>query len=205
MQQQRLIDAGAWLESIVADATVKLGRTKEAAAEVRIHVSKPFLSSLFVALRRHFAAKAMEYDVLVDDAVTPVASLRRGARPVDVFSVMHDQLVNDLMGPNVTVHHDLTSGSIVKLVAPFDFYLRGRKDAMTGDMLQAKELIVKAHMVALVPNYGNPAFPIFLMDAENFAYTEGADVVYRRTLATAILSMAGVPAPLRNWAIMTTQ
>ena len=209
MKHQRQLDASAWLEEVAVDAKTKLSRTKIAGSEVKVHTSRPCPSAAFVAMHDSFAAQAAEHEMVVDEAVTPVASLKRGGRPVDVFSVFHDQLINDYLGPDVTVHHALTNGAIVKLVAPFDFYLQAKKDPLSGELLHAKQLMVKAHMVALVPNHTHPSMPVFLVDTENFDYADGAVEVYQCTLANAILGMVGsaVPKPLRKWAaaVVATQ
>ena len=205
VKEQRLVDAGAWLEELIAEAKTKLARTKEAASELKTYAARPCPAAMYVAMHDYFAGKAAELELNIEDAVTPVASLKRGARPVDVFSIRHDQIINDLLGPGVSFHHALTSGAIVKMVAPFDFYLKAKKDPITAELLKAKELVIKAHVVALVPNHATPQQPIFLMDQANFAYADGTELVYRRTLATAILGMSGVPPALRNWATAATQ
>ena len=70
------------------DAKTKLSSTKIAGSEVKVHTSRPCPSAAFVAMHDSFAAQAAEHEMVVDEAVTPVASLKRGVRSVDVFSVL---------------------------------------------------------------------------------------------------------------------
>ena len=113
------------------------------------------------------------------------------------------------------MHHALTNGAIVKLVAPFDFYLQAKKNPLSGELLHAKLQAADGqgphgyHMVALVPNHTHPSRPVFLEETDNFEYADGAVEVFRCTLANAILGMVGstVPIPLRKWAgaVVATQ
>ena len=78
-----------------------------------------------------FAAQAAEHEMIVDEAVflTPVASLKRGVCGQSTSSGAARPAHQRLFGAGrlVTVHHALTNGAIVKLVAPFDFYLQAKK------------------------------------------------------------------------------
>ena len=92
----RIADLQDLLAHIAKEAAVKLGRRKTCAAEVKIYSAKAVSAGAFAALREYFARKAVEMQPgrVVEDAVTKILSLRRGTRPVDIFSICDDELVD---------------------------------------------------------------------------------------------------------------
>ena len=106
MLELRIADLPDLLAHFAEEAAVKLGRRKTCAAEVKIYSAKAVSAGAFVALRELFARKAVEAQPgrVVEDAVTNILSLRRGTRPVDIFSICDDQLVDNLFRENL--HHD---------------------------------------------------------------------------------------------------
>ena len=211
----RIADLPDLLAHFAEEAAVKLGRRKTCAAEVKIFSAKAVGAGAFVALRELFARKVPKGRV-VEDAVTKILSLRRGTRPVDIFSVCDDQLVDNFFSQNLhdvsmriggTLKiHSATNGAAVKLVAPLDVMLRGRRDDH-GALLPVKELVVKAHFVALVPDHANPGSPLFRVDTDAFEYPAEDQAAYATALAGALLRKANavfsgnVPAEFKQWAM----
>ena len=194
-------DVRAHMRAVVA---VHTSRQKLPVAESKVYVLKPFSAANFVAYREllYRRAKAAQPNEDSDLAVTPIASLRRGARPIDIFSVMRDETINELLGDGVFVYHANTTGAAVKLVAPLDFMLRAKR--VNGVLHEVKELVVKAHYVILVPNHGAPGAPIFRVDFAAFLYPANDIAAYKKALAAAIRArLAPHVAPtneLRVWA-----
>jgi hypothetical protein len=138
----------------------------------------------------------------VDLAITPITSLRRGGRPVDTFSVMCDGIVNKILGERVlTIQRN---GTATKLVPPLDFFLRARRDDVTGELKAAKELVVKGHYVSLVQDHSNPGQPIFRTDDTAFEYEPSDIEAYQRAMATALSTRAAaglaVSDEFKSWA-----
>ena len=137
----------------------------------------------------------------VDLAVTQIASLRRGQRPVDEFSVMCDAIVNEILGERALFTH--SNGTAVKMVPPLDFYLRARRDE-AGQLKQVMELVAKAHVVALVRDHGAPGHPIFRTDSNAFEYKPSDEEAYQRAMASALVARAAaggvVSAEFKAWA-----
>ena len=124
----------------------------------------------------------------LDAAVTPIASMRRGQRPIDYFSVMCDAIVHDIFGEaELVVQYN---GTAVKLVPPLHFFLRARRDDQTGEVRRVMELIVKAHFAALVIDHGAPGSPIFRTDDVGFLYPMGDREAYKRAMSRALLARA---------------
>jgi len=194
-------DVRAHMRAVVA---VHTSRQKLPVAESKVYVLKPFSAANFVAYREllYRRAQAAQPNEDSDLAVTPIASLRRGARPIDIFSVMRDETINELLGDGVFVYHANTTGAAVKLVAPLDFMLRAKR--VNGVLHEVKELVVKAHYVILVPNHGAPGAPIFRVDFAAFSYPANDIAAYKKALAAAISArLAPHVAPtneLRVWA-----
>jgi len=194
-------DVRAHMRAVVA---VHTSRQKLPVAESKVYVLKPFSAANFVAYREllYRRAKAAQPNEDSDLAVTPIASLRRGARPIDIFSVMRDETINKLLGDGVFVYHANTTGAAVKLVAPLDFMLRAKR--VNGVLHEVKELVVKAHYVILVPNHGAPGAPIFRVDFAAFSYPANDIAAYKKALAAAISARlaahVGPMHELRVWA-----
>ena len=201
VREWRVLDTDELVADISLEAGVKLTKTKTALAEGKIYQSKPVSAGAFRALRTRFAraALAAQPDRDVDRAVTPVASLRRGVRPVDTFSVMDDDVLNAELGAGVYMIRSDT-GAAVKLVAPADFFLKAKRDA-AGALLPVKELMVKAHFVALVPDHAHPEQPIFRTDHTAFEYPQADVDAYERAMAGKLLADASAPAAFRAWAL----
>ena len=209
VREFRVGDQGDLLADIAAEATSKNLRTKVAIAEAKFYTTKPLSAQNYCALREHFVrrARAADADRVIDDAVTPVASLRRGARPVDVFTIMDDDIINELVGDGALALHLSTNRAATKIVPPMDFFLKARRDE-AGNLLAPKELVVKAHVVALVPDHGNPGHPLFRIDHVAFEYPEEDVMQYSRALAGALLRAAAAPNPglsaeFRAWSLRT--
>jgi len=194
-------DVRAHMRAVVA---VHTSRQKLPVAESKVYVLKPFSAANFVAYREllYRRAQAAQPNEDSDLAVTPIASLRRGARPIDIFSVMRDETINELLGDGVFVYHANTTGAAVKLVAPLDFMLRAKR--VNGVLHEVKELVVKAHYVILVPNHGAPGAPIFRVDFAAFLYPANDIAAYKKALAAAISARlaahVGPMHELRVWA-----
>ena len=203
--EQRIQDVEKYIEDLMNECLKVAPRIKEAIAEFKIYSTKPITSAEFVALHKHFVRKAAamgEEGREVDIAVTPIEPERCGLRPVDIFAIMDDAIVNNLLGDKILTIHE-KSGAAVKLVAPFDFMLRARRNEQ-GDLALVKELVVKIHAAALVPDLGNPGHPIFKVDDKAFAYPEGDRVAYKKSMSASLLSAAArgvvVSPELLAWA-----
>ena len=92
-----------------------------------------------------------------------------------------------------------TTGIAVKLVGPFDFLLRGKRDE-AGALQEITELVVKAHVVALVPNLASPQQPIFRCDDEAYEYPVDDKGQYKKAMASKILATPVASATFRAWA-----
>ena len=96
----------------------RTARQKTAAAEVRFLNIKPYTAVEFNGLRENLASRALAQQPRrrVEDAVTKVQSLRGGQRPVDTFSVMCDDVLNNVLGARGFVQQP--NGTGVKMVPP---------------------------------------------------------------------------------------
>lgn len=198
VREFRIAELTDQLADIATDAAARLKRIKTCADELKVYTMKPMTAGAFTALRERFARLAAAAQ-LGDNAVTPVLSLRRGVRPVDIFSVMHDALVDNLVGASVLQAVPM-NGAVVKLVAPFDFLLRARRGD-DGELTPVKELVVKAHVVALVPDHANPQAPLFRVDLAAYAYSQEDQQAYACSLANAIQQQpANMPPAFLAWA-----
>ena len=200
--EQRVKDAAELLEDLSNEAGSKTSRQKHALANGKIYTTRPVAAGAFLALREHVVRIARELEAGDDDdaAVTPVTSLKRGARPADQFTILDDSVVNEIMGPRVAHHHHETSGTVTKLVAPVTFSLKGKRDH-NGQLLLTKELTARAHFVALVRNHGDPAHPIFRTDDDAFTYSNDTVRAYMQSMANIVLATQGLPVSMRNWAL----
>ena len=110
---------------------------------------------------------------------------------LSVWQILDDGLVNDIFGHKVLKLQE-KSGMAVKLFAPIDIELRGRRvnEAgeldKAGELVRVKELVVKGHYGSLVPDLEHPGSPIFRLDTEGYAYP-GDVAADRRGMATALL------------------
>ena len=129
--------------------------------------------------------------------MSAVASLKRGARPVDTFTVLDDGVVNEIMGPGVAKHHHESSGTLTKLVAPLTFSLRAKRDH-NGELLLTKELAVKAHFVVLVRNHTDPLQPIFRTDDDAYDYSPATVRAYQQSMANIVMATPGLPQVFRQ-------
>ena len=79
-------------------------------------------------------------------------------------------------------------------------FLRAKRDEH-GNVMQVKELVVKAHVVALVPDHSNPGKPLFRVDNNAFDYPAADLDAYMRALAAALLNHAVLPGghEFRRW------
>ena len=204
IQAQRVADAAELEGALAPEARVRVSRQKGPSSEVRLFAAKPFGAGPFHGLRErcYRIARNANEDRDLDQAVTPVSAHRRGQRPVDTFSVMDDEVVNALVGAGVMHIHAATTGAAVKLVPPLDFFLRARLDE-AGAPCAAKELTVKGHFAALVPNHGDPGRPIFRLDDEGFKYPDTDRHAYKQAVAKRLLDVSAdehVPAEFVAWA-----
>ena len=218
-----------FLAQLRAESSILNARQKQPKAELQIFKVKPtgLPAGLFNALREWLAsrAKATEPGRDVNDAVTPISALRGGERPVDYFSVSDDGLVNEIIGEGVLNIHSAT-GSAVKMVAPLEFSLHAKRDMVTGTLGQVRltpshpttpnttprqtppppaqvmSLVVKVHVVALVPDHSHQGFPKFRRDDTTFEYPEADIAAYKVSMARGLMAMpaGSVPHELRGWA-----
>jgi hypothetical protein len=143
-------------------------------------------------------------DVL-DKLVTPISAHRGvggGDRPADHFCVVHDGIVDRLLGDDALVIHTATNSSAVKLVAPLDVYWRASRSA--DGARGPKVLVFKGHYAALVTDQSEEGGVIFHLDDDAFAYPPEDREEYKRAMARALTRMAArgaaVPQLYLSWA-----
>ena len=189
LSEQRIEDVSAYLEDIAATGGAFAARVTGPRSELKTYTAKPMISANFVALREHVRRIAMAADPERDGdlAVTPIESDKRGRWPKDLFSIMDDDTVDTIFGESVLTIFEQAS-SAVKIVAPLDVFLRGKRDA-NGQLLKAKELVLKAHYVKIVSDHEHPGLPIFRC-ATDFGYPMADREAYKRGMAKALLSAA---------------
>lgn len=176
-------------------------RQKSPSAELKFYGTKPVSAGAFTALRERLV-RAVPAGSVVETAVTPIASLRRGQRPVDGFSVVDDDVISDALGLRL-VYHGTTNRAALKAMAPVDFSLRAKRDAQ-GQLLPVKELVVKAHWAGLVPNETDPGSFIFRTDDNAFEYPDTWRTSYKMAVAKQLIQPGvQVPANYIAWAQAT--
>ena len=186
---QRVEDISIYLDDMEAEVAKTAPRQQKAEAEKKLYTTNPISSAEFVALRERLVRDCpltrLDPNGDVDLVVTPIESERRGRKPVDGFSVMDDGQVNELFGENVLTMQE-QSGAALKLVPPLDFAARAtRRD--DGGTLRPKELTVRAHWCALVPDLANPGNPIFKLDDQSFTYAANDRTKYKQAMAQALI------------------
>ena len=199
-------DVAELLAALRAEAGRKLASQKTCVAELKVYTCRPVSAGAFVALREQLARRALAAQPhrVVTEAVEPIVALRRGRRPVDFFSVNCDDLVNGIMGDAVLIIQATTNRAAVKLVPPFDLFLRARRGP-DGEIEPVKELVVKAHAVALVPNHANPNDPVFRYDDASFDYPVNDVAAYKKAMAARLLQVGpagGVVPAFAAWAAL---
>jgi hypothetical protein len=202
----RLFDAIEMLAHIKHEFGDKLKNQTVPAAEKKFFVQKPVSAQIFYAIHAKFRASAQQAQPArpVETAVEKIATKRGGKRPVNAFGVLDDVLINELLGPEVyRVQHE-KNGAAIKVVPPLEFFMRGWCDDETDELLPVKELTIKAHIAALVPNHEHPDNPTFRLDHNAYNYPPSDVHTARRAMAEALLndSHAGgdVPAEFVAWA-----
>eukprot|EP00966_Prymnesium_polylepis_P265106 6124937-Prymnesium_polylepis.1 len=134
-------------------------------------------------------------------AITEISALRGGKAPVDTFSIMNDELADLILGDGVFKVHAETNGAAVKMVPPLDFFLRAKRDPTSSELKVVKEMAVKGHVAALVPNHADPGAPMFRVDVTSFAYPEANIAAYKTGTANKLVATPGAPAELRAWGL----
>ena len=202
----RKADAADFFTMLSTEATtLKLSRQRGPLAEIKILSLKVCSgASCFNGFRESLRERAAALPVVLqgdrdaDDLVTPISSHKGGDYPVDTFSVMDDSLINDIVGDGVFTIHT-SNGSAVKLVPPFDFFLRARRDEQ-GELRPVKEVIVKVHFAALVANHADPTAPLFRTDV-SFTYPAADLAAYKDAMAQQLVAaVATAPAEFVAWA-----
>jgi hypothetical protein len=200
--EYRVADCAELLADIGGEVKERSARQKSPSAELKFYTTKPVSAGAFTALRERLV-RAVPAGSLVANALTPIASLRRGQRPVDGFTVVDDDVLTNVFGLRL-VYHGTTNGAAMKAVAPFDFHLRAKRDER-GELLPVKELVVKAHWAGLIPNHTEPGKFIFRTDDNAFEYPDEWRTSYKMAVAKQIIDHGQMPATYIAWAQETIE
>lgn len=187
IRELRITDAEELLADMATETGDKVKNQQVPAAEKKVYVVKPVSAPAFYAIREKLArwAKAEQPERPVEEAVEKIKTYRGGKRPVNSFGVLDSSIVNKLLGAAAFKIH--ANGTATKIVAPLDFFLKARKDELTGELLPVKELTIKVHVATLVENHESPQQPRFRLDFNAFAYPDGDEHACRQAMAEALL------------------
>ena len=207
--EARILDCAEVVSDVAIECASRAARQKTAAAEVLFWKSKPITAGMFHAMRE-MLVRMVPTGGDVDTVVSPVAKLRGGTRPVDVFSLYDADILANLMGNNHVVYHAATNRAIMMAVPPFDVFLVGKLDAQ-GALQPVKEMRVKSHWAGVVPDHSNPGTVIFRTDDTAYQVCRAAAApspppphqpllpTRRRSTPTATSPRTRSRSPSRSW------
>jgi hypothetical protein len=166
VRELRIADAEELLADIANEVKEKLKHQLAPEAEKKLYVLKPVSAPIFYAMRETLARWAEEAQPArpVETVVEKIMTFRGGKKPVNTFGVLDVAIVNRLLGAGAFKIQDTKNGAAIKVVAPFEFFLKARKDELTGELLPVKELVIKGHIATLVPNHEFSDEPRFRLD-----------------------------------------